>query len=193
MQRHTATEFGRLVKRAEEKTLHAGRLNIGRRLIVGFVFIILVMLGADAVVLWQFRLVNAQGERLNGIDQKLVALLRVHTSLLAFYAGLEGLAQTQDASLLVTGAGPLGTAALEEMQRARTALSVLPSDLQQDPTVLPTLQVIQSALPPQLEAITTLAASGDWRALQLRLSNQVRRSEERRVGKECRSRWSPYH
>ncbi len=132
------------------------------------------MLSADAVVLWQFHLVNAQGERLNGIDQKLVALLRVHASLLAFYAGLEGLAQAQDANLLVTGAGPLGTAALEEMQRARTALSFLPSDLQRDPTILPTLQVIQSALPPQLEAITTLAASGDWRAVHLRLSNQVR-------------------
>ena len=25
------------------------------------------------------------------------------------------------------------------------------------------------------------------------LSNLSRRSEERRVGKECRSRWSPYH
>ena len=24
-------------------------------------------------------------------------------------------------------------------------------------------------------------------------TNQKRRSEERRVGKECRSRWSPYH
>ena len=23
--------------------------------------------------------------------------------------------------------------------------------------------------------------------------NEVERSEERRVGKECRSRWSPYH
>ena len=23
--------------------------------------------------------------------------------------------------------------------------------------------------------------------------NQIQRSEERRVGKECRSRWSPYH
>src|SRR5260370_19761009 len=70
---------------------------------------------------------------------------------------------------------------------------------------------------------------GDWRAVHLRLTNQVRpleylasalvekvehaaseqqaetvlnirrvrrlvfRSEERRVGKECRSRWSPYH
>ena len=25
------------------------------------------------------------------------------------------------------------------------------------------------------------------------LSGQTSRSEERRVGKECRSRWSPYH
>ena len=25
------------------------------------------------------------------------------------------------------------------------------------------------------------------------LSNMLTRSEERRVGKECRSRWSPYH
>src|SRR2546427_8497805 len=28
----------------------------------------------------------------------------------------------------------------------------------------------------------------DWRLIELHL-----RSEERRVGKECRSRWSPYH
>ena len=28
---------------------------------------------------------------------------------------------------------------------------------------------------------------------QLRLLDQDMRSEERRVGKECRSRWSPYH
>ena len=25
------------------------------------------------------------------------------------------------------------------------------------------------------------------------ISGEVKRSEERRVGKECRSRWSPYH
>ena len=27
----------------------------------------------------------------------------------------------------------------------------------------------------------------------VRLENELYRSEERRVGKECRSRWSPYH
>src|SRR2546425_2880076 len=35
-----------------------------------------------------------------------------------------------------------------------------------------------------------------WRALQtpgLQMPTRGPRSEERRVGKECRSRWSPYH
>src|ERR1039457_1954624 len=31
------------------------------------------------------------------------------------------------------------------------------------------------------------------RGLVLRVSARLQRSEERRVGKECRSRWSPYH
>ena len=29
--------------------------------------------------------------------------------------------------------------------------------------------------------------------LEEKMSQMVYRSEERRVGKECRSRWSPYH
>src|SRR6266487_3833769 len=32
-----------------------------------------------------------------------------------------------------------------------------------------------------------------WRVSWLRTSPAANRSEERRVGKECRSRWSPYH
>ena len=37
-----------------------------------------------------------------------------------------------------------------------------------------------------------LAASG-WHTAALTMRLLVERSEERRVGKECRSRWSPYH
>src|ERR1700719_1375046 len=171
---HTATGLNRWVKSAEAKTLHASRLNIGPRLILGFIFIILSMLAADAVILWQFHLVRTQVERLNGIDRKLVAVLRVHTSLLAFHDRLEELADSQDVGRLVAEGGPLRTAVLVDTRRAMSALSLLPSDLQRDPTILPTLHVIQSALPSQLEAITTLATSGDWRAVHLRLSNQVR-------------------
>jgi PAS domain S-box-containing protein len=171
---HTATRLNRRVKTAEAKTLHASRLNIGPRLILGFVFIILSMLAADAVILWQFHLVRTQAERLNGIDQKLVAVLRVHTSLLAFHDRLEELADSQDVGRLATEGGPLRTAVLEDTRRAMSALSLLPFDLQRDPTILPTLHAIQSALAWQLEDITTLATSGDWRAVHLRLANQVR-------------------
>jgi PAS domain S-box-containing protein len=171
---HTATGLNRWVKSAEAKTLHAGRLNIGPRLILGFLFIILSMLAADAVILWQFHLVRTEAERLNGIDQKLVAVLRVHTSLTAFHDRLEALVDSQDAGRLVAEAGPLRTAVLEDTRRAMSTLSLAPFDLQRDPTILPTLHAVESALAWQAEAIITLATSGDWRAVHLRLANQVR-------------------
>src|ERR1700676_4104137 len=171
---HTATRLNRWVKSAEGKTVHAGRLAIGTRLILGFVFIILSMLAADAIILWQFYVVRIQAGRLNDVDHKLVAVLRVHTRMLAFHDRLDGLADAEDADRLLIEAGPLRTAVLEDNRRATNALSLPPLDPRRDPTVLPTLRVIQSALPSQLEAITTLAASGDWRTVHLRLSNQVR-------------------
>jgi PAS domain S-box-containing protein len=149
------------------------RLNIGPRLSLSFIVIILLMFGSDAVLLWQFHVVRVQTERLNGLEQKLVSVLRVHTSLLAFHDRLETLADAEDASQLVAEAGQLHAAVLEEAERARLQLGLLPSNLQRDPTILPTLEVIQSALQSQLEAITNLASSGDWRAVHLRLANQV--------------------
>src|ERR1700693_3161375 len=148
---HTATRLIRWLKSAEAKTLHASRLNIGSRLILGFVFIILSMLAADAVILWQFHLVRTQAERLNGIDQKLVAVLRVHTGLLSFHDRLEELADSQDVGRLVTEGGPLRTAVLEDTRRAMSTFNLLPFDLQRDPTILPTLQSVQSALAWSLE------------------------------------------
>src|SRR6266481_4074535 len=170
---HTAIGLSRWVKSAEAKTLHASRLNIGPRLILGFVSIILSMLGADAVILWQFHVVRTQAERLNGIDQKLVAVLRVHSSLLAFHDRLEELADSQDVGRLVTEGERLRTAVLEVSRGAMSAFSLAPFDFQRDPTILPILHSVQSALPAQLEAITTLANAGDWRAVRQRLANQV--------------------
>ena len=43
----------------------------------------------------------------------------------------------------------------------------------------------------QLGQLQTMGIAPDVRMLE-RLTAQIR-SEERRVGKECRSRWSPYH
>src|SRR6266403_760216 len=174
MELDPTTQLNRWVTSAAANTVHSGRLAIGPRLILGFVFIILSMLAADAIILWQFSVVRTQAMRLNDIDQKLVAVLRVHTSLLAFHDQLEGLADAEDADRVLIEAGPLRTAVLEDIRRATSALSLPPFAPRRDPTILPTLHVIQSALPSELEAITTLATSGDWRAVHLRLANQGR-------------------
>ena len=169
----TSTFYQR-TRRAAENRLHVLRLNIGPRLILCFAIILLGVFVGDAVVLWQFHLVRAQAEQLNAIDQKLEVVLRFHASLLAVHDQLEEFTVSEDAARLVTGAGPLRTAVLEEAQRAETVLRSLPSDLQRDATVLPTLEAIQSALPVQLDAITALAKLGDWSAVRQRVANEIR-------------------
>ena len=178
----TATGLNRWLNSAEAKTLHAGQLNIGPRLVLGFVLIILSMLAADALILWQFHLVRTQAERLNGIDQRLVAVLRLHTSLTTFHDRLEYLADSQDIGGLVTEGERLRTAVLEASRSAMSAFSLAPFDFQRDPTILPLIDAVQIALPAQLEAITTLANAGDWRAVRQRLANQVTAMESVALG-----------
>ena len=43
------------------------------------------------------------------------------------------------------------------------------------------------------EFIIFVGPSGCGKSTTLRMIAGLERSEERRVGKECRSRWSPYH
>ena len=150
------------------------RLNIGPRLISVFVLIILLMLAGDAIVLWQFHVVRLQAERLNGLDQELAAVLRVHARLLAFHDRLEEIANYEDSQHLIDEAGSLNNAVLEDTERAKIILSKLPSSVEPDPTILPTLEVIQRALQTQIEAITNLATLREWGAVRLRLANQVR-------------------
>src|SRR5688572_33513030 len=44
-----------------------------------------------------------------------------------------------------------------------------------------------------LSALGLLSMAGAGLSFWFAASNPIARSEERRVGKECRSRWSPYH
>jgi PAS domain S-box-containing protein len=167
-------KLARWAKQAGEKAFHLRRLNIGPRLTLCFVLIILAMFVGNAVLLWQFHRVRAQAERLSGVDQELIAVLQVHTNLMSFCERLDGLAQSANTAGLVREAEPLRHALLEDTQRSRNVLSRLPPEVQLDPTLLPTLEAIQSTLPEQLEAITALAKSRDWEAVRLHLANQVR-------------------
>jgi PAS domain S-box-containing protein len=149
------------------------RLNIGPRLALCFVLIILLMFAGDAVVLWQFHVAQLQAERLKDYNEELVSVLRVHSNLLAFHDALEEVANDKDAGRLVSEAQRLTKAFSEGTQRVRNALGSLPSGTQPD-SILPTVEIVQRMLASQIQEITDLAALGQWDAVQLRIENQVR-------------------
>jgi PAS domain S-box-containing protein len=166
-------------KQAGEKLFHFHRLNIGSRLTLCFVFIILAMLVGNAVLLWQFHRARAQAERLSAFDQELIAVLQAHTNLMSLYERLDALAHSEDTARLVSESEALRNALLENNRRSRNALTRLPPEVQLDPALLPTPHAIQGTLPSQLEAITALAKSKDWAAVRLRLANEVRPLESK--------------
>jgi transcriptional regulator with PAS, ATPase and Fis domain/CHASE3 domain sensor protein len=149
------------------------RLNIHRRLTLCFIFIIVLMLIGNGVLLWQLHLISAQVERLNGVNEELIEVLRVHTGLLSAYERLGAAARSEDSGRLLKEWETLRAGLVEDAQRTQTAFSHLPPEVNADQTVLPTLESIERALPSHLDAIRALAASGEWEAVRIRIEVQV--------------------
>ena len=175
----TVVKLARRAKEVSESNFHLDRLNIGPRLTLCFLSIIVVLLLGNAVLLWQFHQARAQAERLRGVDQELIAVLQSHVSLMSFYERLEALTHSENTGDLLNEAQTIRNALLQNSRRTRNALSHLPPEVELDPTLLPTLLTIQDTLPAELEGITALAQLRDWGAVRLRLTNQLRPLELR--------------
>ncbi|HZA33816.1 MAG TPA: PAS domain-containing protein, partial [Vicinamibacterales bacterium] len=151
-----------------------GRLKIRPRLTLCFALIILAMLAANAVLLWQFDRARAQADRLANVDQKFIAVLQAHINLVTFHQRLDTLVHSEIHPLPLRELEALRHEMIEGARRSKDALSRLPVETPTDAASLPTLIAIQDILPAQLEAVTALAQSSDWGAVRLRLTNQVR-------------------
>jgi signal transduction histidine kinase len=164
-------------KRARMKSANVNYFNIGPRLTLTFALLIALILGGNGLLVWQFHIARLQTDRLTGVNQQVITVLRLQKSLLSFHQRLDELAERKDARRLVTEAEPLRRTLLEETERTRTIVTHLPSETAVDPALLPTLEAIEITLPSQLEAITTLATSGDWAAVRLRLDSELKPTE----------------
>lgn len=149
------------------------RSSIGLRLRFGFVFIIALMLIGDGVLLWQLHLIRGQAERLNGVDDELIEVLRVDAGLLSAYERLGAAARTEDTALLLKESDLLRSGLRADAERTEAAFNRLPPEVPVDQTVLPTLESIELSSPSYLEAIRNLAASGEWEAVRNRIDVQV--------------------
>src|SRR6266404_2796302 len=104
------------------KSLDGNYFNIGRRLTLTLALLIALILGGNGLVILQFERARLQTDRLTGVSQQLIAVLRLQESLLSFHQRLNELTQSRDAHRLVTEAKRLRTALLEQTQQTKSAL-----------------------------------------------------------------------
>src|SRR6202166_475298 len=146
---NSPTRFSGWLRHALANIPFLYRVNIHRRLTLCFIFVIVLMLVGNGVLLWQLHLIRAQVERLNGVDEELIEVLRVHTGLLSVYERLSVSARSEDSARLQKDSETLRTGLLDEVQRTQAAFNRLPPEVKVDPTVLPTLESIHPPRPPQ--------------------------------------------
>jgi signal transduction histidine kinase len=149
-------------------------LNFGTRLTVTYALLVVLILGGYGLIIWLFNLTRTQAHRLASANQQLIVVLQLQVSLLSFHQRLDELARSRDPQRISAEAGPLRRAIYEQTKRTKSALAILPPETRLDPALWPTLEVIEILLPGQLDAITKLARTGDWAAVELRLGNQLK-------------------
>jgi signal transduction histidine kinase len=152
--------------------------NIGRGLTLIMTLLVALILGGNGLVIYQFKRAQLQTDRLTGVSQQLIAVLRLQESLRSFHQRLIELAQSKDAHRLVTEAQPLRAALLKQTQQTRSTLAYLPPDFRVDPAFLTALDTIEVTLPFQLNDIAALAGTGDWEVVQIRLDSELKRIED---------------
>jgi signal transduction histidine kinase len=151
--------------------------NMGRGLALILALLVALILGGNGLVIYQFKRAQLQTDRLTGVSQQLIAVLRLQQSLQSFHQRLNELAQSKDAHRLITEAEPLRAALQKQTQQTRSTLTYLPPDFRVDPAFLTALDTIEVTLPFQLDDIAALAGAGDWGGVRIRLDSELNRIE----------------
>src|SRR5271154_2926784 len=93
--------------------------NIGTRLTVTFALLIILILGGNGLVIWQFNSARTETYRLVGANQQMTAVLRLQMNLLSFHRRLDDLALSKEYPRLAVEAKQLRAALHEETEQTR--------------------------------------------------------------------------
>src|SRR5579884_2060214 len=148
------------------------RATIGTRLTTCFVAIVLSMIAADAIAMWQFSRTAAPVRRLTRADQNSLSVARVHLDVDTLRDDLAELASTHDIGQFTTKAALLKDKFAKDIAQAQQ-FPGSSMDTRRDASIRSALETLRVTLPSQLDAAVELASVGDWLALRLRVSDQV--------------------
>ncbi len=150
-----------------------GALSIGSRLTICFLLIVVSIIGADAVVFWQFRKMVTPTRHLSTGDRTALALLRLQLDVDRFGEKVAALESSHDVRQFSAEAAGIRQSFLRDVENAQQELSRAPDIAREDPTIPAALKVLEVTLPSQLDAAVQLADVEDWAAVRLRLKTQI--------------------
>src|ERR1700751_2460751 len=145
--------------------------SIRQRLIVCFVLIVLLIMAADAVAVWQFRQISAASERLSDADQTSHAVVRVHLDVDTFRDSMAALASSHNAEQFSSEAASIRRTFLRDVDQAEQVLRATP--VERDATVSGALESLRMTLLSQVDTAVQLAAAGEWSAIGSRMATQI--------------------
>ena len=147
-------------------------LTIGVRLTACFLAIVVLMIAADAVAIWQLRQLAAHTEMLNTADMASSAIVSLHLDVNSFSGKVAVLTRSHDARQFVNEAASVRETFLRHLRDAEQALSSSP-EIAQGGLISSTMKTLRTTLPSQIDSEIELANAGDWPAIQLRLTGQI--------------------
>ena len=147
-------------------------VSIGQRLAACFVAIIVLMIAADGLAVWQFERMESSSERLRKANQALQAIVRVHVDIGSLRDRVAVMANSQETREFAKDTESLRAKFLGDLERAQRMLIASP-ELNENGTSSSALETLRTALPAQLDTVGELANAGDWTAVRLRLAHQI--------------------
>jgi PAS domain S-box-containing protein len=145
-------------------------LSIRLRLIACFVLIVILMIAADSVAVWQYWQIDAPAQRANKIDQISHAIVHVHLDVDTFRDSMAAVSSSHDARQFSREAASIRQSFLQHVDDAMRMLRAT-SDI--EAPISSALESLRVTLLSQLDTGVQLATAGEWSAVQLRLAIQI--------------------
>ena len=142
--KHARHTFASLLPRSD--------LTIGPRLTVCFLAIVVLMIAADAVVIWQVHQLAAQTQVLNAADKASSAIVRLHLDVNSFSGRVAALTRSHDSRQFASEAALLTTRPFcgtfeTQMQALRSS-----PEIAQDRLISSALKTLTTTLPSQIDS-----------------------------------------
>jgi PAS domain S-box-containing protein len=147
-------------------------LSIRSRLIACFVLIVLLIIAADAVAIWQYWQIEALAQRVHKTDQISDAVVRIHLDVYSFRDKMAALASSHDVRQFSGEAAEIRRSFLEQFDHTEQMLRTTP-DIEQDAHISYALESLRVTLVSQLDTAVQLATGGEWNAVQLRAAIEI--------------------